>query len=63
MTDESSEMRFRERVFESDSVVSLDETDSEGRRQEVLDVAVLLLHHVLAVDNLCNVFGDRCVRT
>jgi len=51
-------MRFAERPVESDEIPTLDESDSERRRREVLGVPLLLLHNVLSFDDGGDVFGD-----
>ena len=56
-------MRFRERVLETDTIVSFDKTDSECRRNEVFDSSFFLLHYVCSVDDLGDVFSYRGVRT
>jgi hypothetical protein len=62
-TNLSSEMRLTEALVEPDLIPSFDEGDAEVGRNEVLCLALLLLHDVLSLDDLGDVFGDGSVRS
>lgn len=59
----ATEHRLAQVLAHFHAFVSLDEAHAKRRGDQVVCLALLVQHHVLAIDDLANMLGDRCVGT
>jgi hypothetical protein len=55
------EMGLANALFQAHLIVAFDEAETEGRWQQVLRLALVLLYHVLPIHNCFDVLCDRCI--
>lgn len=56
------EVGFAETSVEVDSVVTLDKTNTQSRRDKVLGITFHVFLHVISVNDSLYMLGNRCVR-
>jgi hypothetical protein len=56
-------MRFAETLVEPDLIPAFDKGNAEVGGDEILRLTVLLLHDVLSIDDLGDVFSNGCIRS